>query len=249
MELFVEASMEDPYLMEASGSRSHGDGWGYAVAYVDDGRTTVDFYKTSRQIWSERDRLRELIERFKGHSSIYGLLHSRKAGSTEPIGEEHSHPYRYSLNGQEMFFIHNGGVDKYRLAEEVGFKDPGSVTDSYLAGLYLMNSLRGGLSVVEAYRKLLAYTKSALNTGVLFMDAKRGYVDLYAASFIAQRDEPRLKYYALYHVDLEGLSTVFSSTIASLAEQRGLASPTKIEEGRLLKLTVDGEVTSYSLAL
>jgi len=52
-------------------------------------------------VWlsSEAERLKEALREV---DHLYGLVHSRKAGRTEPIGAQHSHPYGYGVKGGEL---------------------------------------------------------------------------------------------------------------------------------------------------
>ena len=101
-ELFIEASRSDPFLREVTGGaeESHGDGWGFAVA----SSKGIATYKTARQVWlsNEVERLKEALRGVEGANRLYGLVHSCKAGRTEPIGAQHSHPYGYGVKGGEL---------------------------------------------------------------------------------------------------------------------------------------------------
>ena len=234
-ELLVEASCNDPFLFEATGGRSssHGDGWGYALSLKVGGSVRTLYYRTSKRVWlsEEKEKLLGLMEGLKEAERYYGLIHSRKAGRTEPVGDEHNHPYRYVVDGQELFFAHNGGVNKQALAEVLGFEKVSEVTDSFLAGLFIAQRIGKGRRLEEAYRELAGYTKSALNTGLLHVDMLNNTATLYVSSLIVQREPAREKYYALFTASCPGLAVVLSSTISALAEERRVLSAVGVKSG------------------
>ena len=253
-----EAAKFDPYLGYISGATSHDDGWGYAV--IQEGRAYV--YKTSKPIFGDYKQLRKLLELLKTSSGeVQGLVHVRKAGRTEPIGERHAHPYEYRIDGCAFYFAHNGSVDKWELANGLLRElriNVEEFTDSYIAGKYLALEISRGGRIHEAYVQLLKYIRTALNTGLLITCSNES-PRLYATCVIKdkyRRDRRYHNYYKMYVVLTKELSAVYSSTIyeyladdkASRALLRHTLQLTsncvmELEPGRLSVVNLDHSAT------
>ncbi|ACB39783.1 class II glutamine amidotransferase [Pyrobaculum neutrophilum] len=199
------AAKHDPY---KQGDRQHGDGWGFVAA------SPTDFllYKSAKPAWEDPTEvpLRDAV-----------LAHARAASPNEPRGAAHAHPYLvYADGGEALFVAHNGSVDKWAMAGEVGV-DPTRYTDSHILALFLAKRWS---TPAKAFEEALRYVKTALNVAVLEFPSLRGHVYTYYRG-------PR-EYYALYLLEAGGARAVVSSTLMRHVDLPGR----ELENGTYLTL-------------
>lgn len=238
---FVKASSNDVYLR----GRRHSDGWGYAgFGFLEQREIPVlMFYKTISPIDSSYslEIIEALLSRASKFNTLYLILHSRLAGSIEPYGEIYAHPYVVEEKRFNLWFIHNGGVDKFKLAENLGL-NPLLYTDSWLAALHLAKQISGcneinDECVTSAYIELNKFvTKgSSLNTALMVL-TERG-ASLYT-TYMPSDEALYDVYYKLYVYSDNDNVAVFSSTVAYyLEENGGFKGKVKPLEKGIYKLT------------
>jgi len=222
---FIDASENDIYLEKISRFKSHGDGWGIVALGITKGKTTVLYYKSILPIYHQISR--EIIDLFINRMSrideIYLLQHSRLSSVQEPYGEVFTHPFEIRVNKEiTLWFIHNGGVDKYALSNEFENVNPILYTDSWIAAMYIGKVLGNCISgvndvdkcVVEAYEGLRKHTLSALNTGLLILYRDKPF--LYASFYHVNYDSLSIdhkNYYTLHYYQGENNALIVSSTV------------------------------------
>ncbi|MEM3927185.1 MAG: hypothetical protein QXU13_06380 [Desulfurococcaceae archaeon] len=206
---FVESNKYDPYLEKASKGAivSHDDGWGIVVVGYVDNTPSVISNKVLNPIFDEYSkRLMDLIiNRLKGYEEVYLLIHARKASRKEPYGVEYLHPFMYLAENGAMWFAHNGGAYKEKLAKQFGVY-PWIRVDSELLGYFVMNNVEECIGkgndmdkcLSETYKLAKDYVveRSALNTGLLFLHNRDSY--LYVTHWIKGIVEDDLRNYYLF---------------------------------------------------
>ncbi|AFK50575.1 hypothetical protein TCELL_0150 [Thermogladius calderae 1633] len=222
---FVESSRFDEYLSRLTNGRtySHDDGWGLAgVGAVKSGFAVV-YHRSLLPLFSASSlaELQLLLDRLKRYDSVYLIAHARKSSRSEPYGLEYTHPFKFEVGGGVFWFAHNGGVDKKSLAKLMGI-NPWVHVDSELAGMYLARRLSECKSrledcLLDAYRGLVKYTTSGLNTLLLLLSGENPR--LFVTYFFKKtgdraRDGALKEYFQLYLLEEGGLKTVASSTVA-----------------------------------
>ncbi|AFA38301.1 putative glutamine amidotransferase [Pyrobaculum oguniense TE7] len=190
------AARYDPYA--PSEKKQHGDGWGFVAAT----RLSFMYYKSAAPAWDDPIPV-PMWEAV--------LAHARAASIGEPLGAEHAHPYAVHLpNGGIIFVAHNGSVDKYSLAAEVGI-DPNRHTDSYVLALYLARHWDDLEKALDNVANL--YMKTALNVVILEYPSLR--------AFAYSRYKGNRNYYALYILNAKYYTAVVSSTLLQILGRGG----------------------------
>ncbi len=251
IDYFVKASVNDVYIK----GRGHRDGWGFVcLAYSEStGKPVVLSFKTLSPIDSiySKSILNRFVEKVSVYDEVYLMIHSRLGGLTEPYGEEHVHPYFFKGKNHLLWFIHNGGVDKFRLSEFVG-ENPLLHTDSWFTAAYIsfkMNNCSSGVDecVVSIYSDLAEYISknSSLNTGLLIL--QNGEHHLYV-SYIPRAEAASNVYYALYQYVGETNIAVFSSTIHyyMVQEDKRYVDNVKQLKPGVYKLSFKNKITKLS---
>lgn len=199
------AARYDPYA--PSEKKQHGDGWGFVAAT----RLSFMYYKSAAPAWDDPIPV-PMWEAV--------LAHARAASIGEPLGAEHAHPYAVHLpNGGMIFVAHNGSVDKYSLAAEVGI-DPNRHTDSYVLALYLARHWDDLEKALDNVANL--YMKTALNVVILEYPSLR--------AFAYSRYKGNRNYYALYILNAKDYTAVVSSTLLRYLDVEG----EELAQGELL---------------
>ncbi|MGC9012201.1 class II glutamine amidotransferase [Thermogladius sp.] len=221
---FVESSRFDEYLSRLTNGRaySHDDGWGLAGVGVVRSDFAVVYHRSLLPLFSPPSivELQLLLDRLKRYDSIYFIAHARKSSRSEPYGLEYTHPFKFELGGGVFWFAHNGGLDKKSLAKMLGV-NPWVHVDSEVAGMYLARRLSECESgpedcLLDAYRGLVEYTTSGLNTLLLLLSGESPR--LFVTHFFKKtgdgaRDEALREYYQLYLLEDGHLKAVVSSTV------------------------------------
>ncbi len=108
----------DPFLK----GKSHSDGWGYVVISGD----KLYEYHSYEPVYSDEnyDYLKDLLG-----DDTYALIHARRAGSDQPLGLLHTHPYHfhtdkdidawYAFNGSTIHTSYGLRTDAFLLAREL----------------------------------------------------------------------------------------------------------------------------------
>ncbi len=215
---FMKASENDPYLTQITGgnSRSHNDGWGYAlVGEWLNGGIHVLHYRSIKPVYEDLDGLYKLVNTLERVKWVTALLHSRKASKGYGKTLNDVHPF-HAVNheGIDFWVAHNGAIDIKKLGSELS-DFPETRADTLALTIYLSEfSIR---SLEEKFRELLinGAVKSALSLGILIMEAGE-LPKLKVLNFnnYEGKDEVKAKYYSLYGYFEKGLMAIASSTVA-----------------------------------
>ncbi len=179
------------------------------------------------------------LERVGGNGFwAYLVMHARRAGSGEPRGSVHAHPYIVTClgrNGSKQYFlVHNGGVDKNAIASRLlrASINASLVTDSnVLAEALLRGWGRSSLSEFKRrFQALLGYVKTALITATLAVGVEGACI--IATSYVREDlSLEKRRYYETYLVRSNGLAAIASSTVSKYLEEMGLELDRKLLSG------------------
>jgi len=215
---FMKASENDPYLIRITGgnSRSHDDGWGYALAgeWLNGG-IHVLHYRSIKPVYEDLDGLYKLINTLERVRWVTALLHSRKASRGYGKTLNDVHPF-HAVNheGIDLWVAHNGSIDTQKLGSGLS-NFPKTRADTLGLTLYLSKfSIR---RLEEKLKELLTNkaVKSALSLGILIMEAgEPPKLKILNFNNYEGKDEVKAKYYRLYGYFEKGLMAIASSTVA-----------------------------------
>lgn len=242
VEGLVESSREDPYSKPLTKDTSHGDGWGYAIAYERGGYLYLEHYKTLNPIFEDVHGVGKLLGTLNRSEKVWGVAHSRKASRNEPKSIIDTHPFHgVTIDGVEFYLAHNGTIKKDRMK---GYREVMERCDSLILTLYLSRILLEDFP--EEFKKLACreYLKSALNLGLLILTFKnQPYVQTFTYNIFD--DEDRELYYRQYLVGDGSFYAVTSSTITDYYVT--IFDKVEVPKGRNCKISLKhGEVT-YSI--
>ena len=208
-----DVSKQDPlHNLEKKAFLDHKDGWGY----VDSGSDFISLNKSLQPIFDDYKK------NFVGDMR---MIHSRNATEGEPHGILSTQPFHMAFLNDDIFFAHNGWIDKVKISKGIGEEFIHSRSDSEVF-LNLMAGLEGpilqkfltALEVVYETDSLL----SALNIFILSVNRKTKQRDLLVYS--------DAKHFNLYHKLFFLRGTDFSAVISSsLLESRFFPKGIKIE--------------------
>ncbi len=170
----------------------HPDGWGI-VAIIRNGDDLSSFYyRSSKPIF--KDNFFNLIH-LEGEE-ITGILHVRKAGKSFLLGLPHAHPYHIRANGYDLFFAHNGSVNRK------AFKDPlKPYTDSYMILEDIANYVNSGLDPHDAFKEEYSRVKdfaSSLNSALLYVKGRQVKLNVLHFFDLNHMKEKSEQYYHIY---------------------------------------------------
>lgn len=203
-------------LLGASSCEGHSDGWGYVlIGILEGGEEVVDYYRSTRPVYEDTYALSKLKESTRGIAFGVLVAHSRRrAEGSIRIGN--THPLHYSWRYFDMWIAHNGVVDAEAIARDLGLPRAEDTTDTYYLGEFVYRSI-GDLSLNEIVKKLREaskYTKTAMNTSILFYT--RGRAIFVVTSYLnpGRLGSPKvIDYYKLYLLQSPGTSVALSSSI------------------------------------
>ncbi|MEM1930534.1 MAG: class II glutamine amidotransferase [Sulfolobales archaeon] len=217
---FVKASKCDPYLTELLGlseCEGHGDGWGYVlVGTRDDNRDVSLHYRTTLPVYHDLHGISNLKSLLRDIGFGVLIAHSRRlAEGSARTGN--THPIHYNWKGFDMWIAHNGVMDSDGLSKELGAPKLPDTTDTYYLGEYLYRRLTGvhAGDLVEALRRAVKYTKTAMNTLIILYDDKRLMFSV--TSYLTKdrlRDPLAVNYYKILARESNTSYAFFSSSIA-----------------------------------
>ena len=234
--LLPRAASSDPYLAAITGGEArHCHGYGFFAALRRRGAWVLSYERfdaadaglgeeeTCRaNLEALRAVAERLAQRIEGSEAALVLFHARRAGRREPRGSMNAHPFHEVVElprrRLEVYVVHNGGIDKERLVEEVGVSHE-HYTDTHVFAILLSRYLAMGLSIEDAVEKAKPYVKSALDLGIAIIEPGKDPV-LYLNGYLSERisgDEARQAYYEPVLATSEGLVAYVSSTIRDLA--------------------------------
>ncbi len=218
----LRASRYDPLIPGSPGGHEHG--WGIAL-YTDN---SVFYYRSSNPLYIE-PKIIDLITSMGVEG--YGIAHIRRAGSNEPLGLTHTHPYMAQINDTLVFLAHNGGLLKNNLAKILGYKgDLDKVTDTFLYFKLLIKYINNRIGedltdivlgvVEELVTKGLVKVRNAkgrivdstLNSLIMFVSNNSARI-LVLEDWEHIEDSKRREYYAIKYSKYSDIVLAASNTI------------------------------------
>lgn len=201
LKAFLNASKNDIYFKYGS----HSDGWGFSAFILRNNKWRVLFYKTNEPVY-EDPLFIDYINLLKG-DEIYAIFHARKAGKSFLLGVRHNHPYHFKLSTHDLFFAHNGSINRK------AFSEPNyPSTDSYLFFLEIIKKYNEKNDFKTAYLEVLSQLSSyasSLNSTLLTFNSQEGPKIYVAYYYNKSRMKEIEEYYKLYRYE----NYIFSSTI------------------------------------
>ena len=219
VESLVEAARRDPYggILFGNKEMSHGDGWGWALIYLDDQRSALYLGRSTLPIYKDLsiNAPRSVFISPGGRSVL--MVHARAASRGMPINIFSTHPVEaLTSKGYRLFLIHNGSVDKEELLKILGI-DAGSDIAKIYNDTYFLAQYMAKMILEEIDDKILSeaarLTRTALNIGMVLVKGQEAWVaagSLYKAS---ERYEEKKNYYKIYKGETEDLVIYSSSTL------------------------------------
>jgi len=224
----VGSSEYDPHAVRAfgAGRHSHRDGWGRATIFVSSGRKALYMYKSLSPIFVDKPNqpLPE-PELLKYCDPItVDLIHARAGSRGMPLNYFSVQPFEtQTRSGSRLILMHNGSVDKDRLAKDLSHRLSDEViekySDTYLLTLRLADLIDNDVSI-SAIRELSKYTKTALNLGIAVISEDL-VIAVFGSSYRKQLPSEHRTYYKMYSARVSGGSIIFtSSTLVDFNEYR-----------------------------
>ncbi|ARM76208.1 class II glutamine amidotransferase [Acidianus manzaensis] len=197
----INSAKKDPFSIYLA----HPDGWGFII-YVKKGRFWKDFYYRSPEPIYEDTQGIEILKSIKGEE-IKGIIHVRKGNKKFLMGVSHNHPYYKRINQYEVYFAHNGSINR----KAFSLTNPMlPYTDSYLFLEELSKIVDS--SIEDAYKKLFNKVKeysTSLNSALLYYSEGEGPKLLVGHYYVKNNRETNEEYYKMYAWN----NYVFSSTV------------------------------------
>ena len=206
------AARYDPYSMAlfGEGEESHRDGWGFFAAKIGEkGVESYTVYRTLRPIFED-----DVVSPYLGYEGpLVEMLHARAASTGMPVNVFSVHPVEaQSPEGHRLFLIHNGSVDKERLARAVRASggEKSLYNDSYFLARFLasrVEDLASGSLIEEA----ASYTKTAMNIAAFLLSPDESL--LIVGSYYKLPDKPKERRgYYKFHVGRAGNDVIYASS-------------------------------------
>lgn len=227
LEALRSAAREDP--MGPGGVINHSDGWGFAVASHGPDARLKWYYRSLSPIYSDTN-YQPIYAAMGGMVRLgesYGVFHALNAADKRLVKIEMVHPIMAYTKDGELYIVHNGVVNKYKIYEVLRkYGEPIDVensSDTYVL-THLMASMYNELGDMELVLRRLAEIiregdglESALNTGILLI--RQCCIELYATTMYSSdvlSNERRRRYYNLFIGRLSEGTFAASSTLVKV---------------------------------
>ncbi|EZQ10876.1 MULTISPECIES: class II glutamine amidotransferase [Acidianus] len=183
----------------------HDDGWGFVVFLKGNSWKKV-YYRSPEPAFEDKVG-QTILTSIKGDEMI-GIIHARKTSKKFLVGLNHNHPYHLRSSVFDLYFAHNGSVNRKVFGENG--KKP--YTDSYLILEKIGQKIESGLlpfdSLNEVIKEIGQYS-SSLNSGLISFSESKGPT-LYVVNYFNQdKIKENTEYYVMYRLG----DYVFSSTL------------------------------------
>ena len=240
----VSVSRYDP-LLPGKVVGGHSDGWGLSI--YDQGLGGVLYYKSGEPLYSQIRILERLIRSLR--CPCKGIIHVRKASKSEPLGLLYAHPFISNIDDSILALAHNGGIDKYVVAEEIGYKgDLDKVSDTYMYFKLLIREYVKHGNIVEAIRNTINVllrkkaVRTSINSLILFINNSTSNV--YIIEDWEHFSGDKRRYYSIGYLCKGDLVVVTSSTVYDSLLDKGFntCKPNIIDvievEGHIVKISI-----------
>lgn len=219
-----DAAKVDP--MGPSGVVNHSDGWGLAVMQGEPRSGILTVYKATKPIYNDPSFSSVLESATQLRGVVYsGVAHVLNADDKNVVNTITVHPANAHVNDGELYVVHNGVVDKFKVYEylrsrysiklNVELMNDTYVLAQLLARIYDdVGDLRYALSRLADLIRGGNWLKSALNTGILLI--KPSGVNVYATLMYDSsvlNNEKRRRYYNLFAIRSNKGTLMASSTL------------------------------------
>lgn len=247
----IKAAKNDPYLEGRTKGkrRSHDDGWGFCIIKLSSNEKDyiIHYYRSMNPIFNDgyAFTLPKLISQFKLDDFVLGLIHARAAGSGEPLGIHNVHPYYLSTeSGYQLWFAHNGGVNKIKLANNLKLDNLVNMySDSYFLFQYIVKTLRSYEhdNILLKYAEIVKenYVKSALNTTLIVHKPQDNIFSVIVTKYSRKSDDYYYnKYYEVKIFEKDSLIIYSSSTLERYLNDTLTSTMKTMDNGELHNLTI-----------
>ncbi|MGC8690971.1 MAG: class II glutamine amidotransferase [Caldisericum sp.] len=190
-------------------SISHKDGFGYILFGKNGEKLHKVYVKETNPIFEsplEIATLKETLTHFERFT--FGIhVRLKSEGAIDLIN---THPYMFSLpNGKNLFFMHNGTLDKTLIEDEFSFNVPENVSDSFTFSYAISRNFKNISDLKELIKNGTKFVKenSGFNTITFLLDHSK--IDAIITSYFKGKRE----YYKTYLIKENGLTAFMSSTL------------------------------------
>ena len=221
-----EVAVSDPYSQDVFGKIiSHNDGWGF----VSIGDNYISHYKSVEPVFNSQ------IPDINGNAII---VHVRKSGKAGPFGMVNAHPYYRTTSTHDIYLSHNGFLGKEEMGSKYGKEYVYSHSDSEIFLDKLVNYEGDPVSKIKQSLDFV-YNNNALKGGInlfiLAVNRKSGEKEMFV-----YMDALNFKlYHELYHINFEGYSGIFSSSLLTSKYFPKYTSKTMLQRKILYKMTAN----------
>ena len=224
----VGSSEYDPHAVRifGVGKHSHRDGWGRATVFIGLGRIAFYMYKSLSPIFVDKpsEPIPEPELAKYCDPIIVDLIHTRAGSRGMPLNYFSVQPFEaQARSGARLILMHNGSVDRERLAKDLSNRVLREViekySDTYLLTLKLAE-LIGDEVDINVIKELSRYMKTALNLGIVVI-SENLVTAVFGSSYSKQLPRERWNYYKMYSARVGSNNLIFtSSTMVDFSEYR-----------------------------
>lgn len=195
-----EVSRDDPlHDYEHKPFLDHKDGWGF----IDSGRDFLSYSRSIEPVFQSGE---------KNFSGDIRIIHARNATEGEPFSLTSTQPFHLPLDTHDIYFAHNGWLDKQKLGSGFSVEFMETRSDSEIL-LRLMSTFSG--NPLERFRGALEQVYrtdclvSGLNIFMLAVDRSTQAREVFVYSDARHFD----LYHQFFYLKGEGYSAVASSSL------------------------------------
>ncbi|MGC8618422.1 MAG: hypothetical protein ACP5UZ_06770 [Thermoplasmata archaeon] len=224
---FSDVATEDPLLSKVDGqARGHKDGWGF----LNLNKEKIVFSKSFSR-----------LTRDTGTPSVFNgvvMMHARLAAPNEGMGVLNNHPFHVADERYDVYIVHNGWFDKYKINESLGFDRPELINDTEIFIDFVMSqegNISTRLSRALDISKKEGYINGGANIFVVAVDRETLKISIFYHADVATGKEFK-EYNKLYTAGDQNWKGVFSSSIIYSKFFPKSLEPKEIERGKLYEV-------------
>ncbi|BAL81437.1 class II glutamine amidotransferase [Caldisericum exile] len=207
IDALVKASQSDNTYGETP--TSHQDGFGYVLFGKNGEKLSQIYTRSTSPIFESPLEIRIFKDTLARFEKFAFGFHVRKKSAGE-VNLINTHPYMFSLpNGINLFFMHNGTLDKPRIMKEFLIELPNVLSDSFTFSYILSRNFENLLSLKELLKNGVKFVMkdSGFNTITLILNGSK--LDAIITAYYTGKKE----YYKAYLIEEKGLTSFMSSTL------------------------------------
>lgn len=188
---------------------SHKDGFGYVIFGKNGENISNLYFRSTNPIFESNSQISKLKEVISNFDSFAFGIHVRlmSKGNVDIIN---THPYMFSLpNGKNLFFMHNGTLDKPKMEEEFEIEVSESLSDSFAFSCAISKNFESFYTLKELIKDGTKFVieNSGFNTITFLLDGNE-VNSILTVYYRGKRD-----YYKAYLLEDNGLIAFMSSTL------------------------------------